>query len=310
MGLRFRKSVKMGPFRINFSKTGIGWSVGAKGLRYTKKANGGSRISASVPGTGLSYTKDYTNRQIRTTQETFQISPESRMRSASKKVLYVYIAVVAAAIAGLLFLLLISGASSVKMKNRDAVYTKTIPDQSVWYPDSFIKFIAYPNAVSPGETALVEIAAAPRSLCSIIVCDADGIVENVALLTTETDYRGRAAWAWTVPSDTAPGIYYIEVSDRAGNTNRIDYSILNNHGEIVGEPPSREYIVDNETEGLFIEVEGYSSETEASFSTVYVASHGEKYHKPGCHHIGEGAIALAMDAAISQGYTPCSSCNP
>lgn len=58
MGLRFRKSSKAGPFRVNFSKSGVGYSVGGKGFRFTKKANGGYRTTASIPGTGLSYTKD------------------------------------------------------------------------------------------------------------------------------------------------------------------------------------------------------------------------------------------------------------
>lgn len=40
------------------SQKGIGWSVGVKGLRYTKKADGGSRITASIPGTGISYVTD------------------------------------------------------------------------------------------------------------------------------------------------------------------------------------------------------------------------------------------------------------
>lgn len=54
MGLRFRKSVKLGGLRINFSKSGIGYSYGVKGLRYTKTANGKDRITASIPGTGIS----------------------------------------------------------------------------------------------------------------------------------------------------------------------------------------------------------------------------------------------------------------
>ena len=57
MGIRFRKSFSIGPFRINLSKSGIGFSVGTKGLRFTKKATGGSQVSASLPGTGLSYVK-------------------------------------------------------------------------------------------------------------------------------------------------------------------------------------------------------------------------------------------------------------
>ena len=59
MGFRFRKSVGFGPFRINFSKSGVGYSVGGKGVRFTKKAKGGFRSTVSAPGTGLSYSKDF-----------------------------------------------------------------------------------------------------------------------------------------------------------------------------------------------------------------------------------------------------------
>ncbi|AXG97769.1 DUF4236 domain-containing protein [Clostridium botulinum] len=57
MGFRFRKSVKIGPFRINFSKTGVGYSVGSKGYRVTKRADGRIQETYSVPGTGVSYVK-------------------------------------------------------------------------------------------------------------------------------------------------------------------------------------------------------------------------------------------------------------
>ena len=59
MGLRYRKSLNFGPFRLNFSKSGIGYSIGGKHARYTKKANGGTRTTMTLPGTGISYVKDY-----------------------------------------------------------------------------------------------------------------------------------------------------------------------------------------------------------------------------------------------------------
>ena len=59
MGFRFRKSVNLGPLRVNFSKSGVGYSVGGKGFRATKKAGGGFRTTASIPGTGISYVRDY-----------------------------------------------------------------------------------------------------------------------------------------------------------------------------------------------------------------------------------------------------------
>ena len=61
MGFRFHKSVNLGPLRVNFSKSGVGYSVGGKGFRATKKAGGGVRTTASIPGTGISYVRDYPN---------------------------------------------------------------------------------------------------------------------------------------------------------------------------------------------------------------------------------------------------------
>lgn len=58
MGFRFRKSIKAGPIRVNLSKSGIGYSVGGKGLRVTKKAGGGTRATVGIPGTGISYSTD------------------------------------------------------------------------------------------------------------------------------------------------------------------------------------------------------------------------------------------------------------
>ena len=58
MGFRFRKSINLGPARINLSKSGVGYSVGGRGFRVAKKAGGGTRTTASIPGTGISYSKD------------------------------------------------------------------------------------------------------------------------------------------------------------------------------------------------------------------------------------------------------------
>lgn len=56
MGFSYRKSVKMGPFRMTASKSGISYSAGVKGARVTKRANGKVQTTLSAPGTGLRYT--------------------------------------------------------------------------------------------------------------------------------------------------------------------------------------------------------------------------------------------------------------
>ena len=57
MGFRFRKSANIGPLRVNFSKSGVGYSVGGKGFRVTKRSDGKTQTTASVPGTGIAYTQ-------------------------------------------------------------------------------------------------------------------------------------------------------------------------------------------------------------------------------------------------------------
>ena len=54
MGWRYRKSIGK-TFRINISKSGVGYSVGTKGFRITKTAKGTTRKTITIPGTGLSY---------------------------------------------------------------------------------------------------------------------------------------------------------------------------------------------------------------------------------------------------------------
>ncbi len=58
MGWSFRKSVGLGPFRVNVSKSGVGYSVGGRGFRVGTNAKGRRYTTFSIPGTGLSYRKN------------------------------------------------------------------------------------------------------------------------------------------------------------------------------------------------------------------------------------------------------------
>jgi hypothetical protein len=58
MGWKFRKSIKLGLFRVNLSRSGIGYSVGVRGMRYGKDAKGRKYRALSIPGTGI-FRRDY-----------------------------------------------------------------------------------------------------------------------------------------------------------------------------------------------------------------------------------------------------------
>ncbi len=55
MGLFYRKSVNLGPFRVNLSGSGVGYSVGGRGFRVGKSSRGRRYTAFSVPGTGVGY---------------------------------------------------------------------------------------------------------------------------------------------------------------------------------------------------------------------------------------------------------------
>lgn len=58
MGFSFRKSVNVGKYgKLNISQSGIGGSVGAKGVRVTKSATGKTTARVTIPNTGISWTK-------------------------------------------------------------------------------------------------------------------------------------------------------------------------------------------------------------------------------------------------------------
>ncbi|MBQ6090635.1 MAG: DUF4236 domain-containing protein [Lachnospiraceae bacterium] len=63
MGLRFRKSINIGGFRINCSKSGIGYSYGFKGARVTRTSRGTTRTTLSIPGTGVSWVSETKRRK-------------------------------------------------------------------------------------------------------------------------------------------------------------------------------------------------------------------------------------------------------
>jgi hypothetical protein len=61
MGWSFRKSMNVGPFRVNASKSGVGFSLGKGPFRAGQSSRGRQYVSASIPGTGLRY--DHTVRR-------------------------------------------------------------------------------------------------------------------------------------------------------------------------------------------------------------------------------------------------------
>lgn len=69
MGWYFRRSVKMGPLRFNFSKSGIGASIGVKGARLSVGPKG---TFVSLGMGGIYYRQKIVSAQLRNSEERFE----------------------------------------------------------------------------------------------------------------------------------------------------------------------------------------------------------------------------------------------
>ena len=92
MGIRARKTFKAGPVRMTVSKSGVSTSVGVKGVRVGKMANGKTRTTVSVPGTGISYVTESKKKE----PEELPLDPSTRKSPLYFKVCGVLLVITAA----------------------------------------------------------------------------------------------------------------------------------------------------------------------------------------------------------------------
>lgn len=127
MGLRFRKSVKLPlGFRINFSKSGVGYSWGVKGYRKTYTADGRERTTYSIPGTGISYVEESTKNSSK--KDNYDVSTVEYLHggnAANMKNISVFKIV---AIAVVLVVLLLAGVSIIGNNDEKTLPPSTFVD--------------------------------------------------------------------------------------------------------------------------------------------------------------------------------------
>lgn len=82
MGMRFRKSINLGfGFRINVSKSGVGYSWGVPGYRKTASANGKKYTTYSIPKTGISYVNRKNKQKSHSGNYDFTPTPQEEMQN-------------------------------------------------------------------------------------------------------------------------------------------------------------------------------------------------------------------------------------
>lgn len=83
MGWRVRRSKKMGPVRVTASKSGLSYSIGGPGARYTVRSDGKQQVTVGIPGSGISYTETFGQSKKSSSNKTASSSSQSSKTSSS-----------------------------------------------------------------------------------------------------------------------------------------------------------------------------------------------------------------------------------
>lgn len=272
MGLRFRKSMNFGPFRVNFSKSGVGYSVGGKGFRYTKKANGGTRTTVSIPGTGVSYVKDYSDERKPSGGSPSAPGP-SGGKKRPKPWLYVAAAVLVIGIGGAAF----GGCSSGDVSEPSASISEgssasSVGGSSVLQPQDTEQ--DQPQDTEPEQSQNTE----PEQPQDAELEQPDGTTPPAEETPAQPAAEEQAEQEPEQPQDPEP-----ELPDKTT-------------------PPAEE----TPTQPAASE-EPTEQEPEQQSRTVYITPTGKRYHYDGSCN-GGTYIESTLDEALSLGLTPCKKC--
>lgn len=275
MGLRFRKSKKLGPFRINFSKSGIGYSVGGKGFRYTKTADGKRRKTYSIPGTGISYVDEKRKKKNNGGENMDRISPKkAKTKTILKGILIFFI------IYGLL------GACTGILSDKE---------------DTKIE-----NITLSGESTLtIDINQDKEIYFEISPKDAK---RDIDVSTSSTNLKAKVEDdKIIITSNSTEGTYSLIGKSDDIESNRVTINVVDSVKKAQEEQRQAE-LQEQQRQAELQRQEEQAQASNENETYVYVSSSGSKYHSNSSCSNMKNPSKITKTEAESRGLSPCKKC--
>lgn len=307
MGLRFRKSIKLGKhFSVNLSPKGIGYSYGVKGARHSVSADGKHRTTYSVPGTGISYSTSSSGRSSGGTRapsprRSDPTPPKNTQKSPGCLIL------------ALLFVVV----STIALACSDA--DTDIPEQPT-LPQAEASDRSFPPPDNGTEPAIqLPVIAAPsiqwKDDSTILIPEGDNgmftllLSENVS--PDSISLSGIDETVLSVTERADPGfIYYTFDALLPGVIN-----ITATCGSDGYTTPTLQIIVEDKPETSAVSVPGVLVQREPTQTvTYYLNTSTQKIHHSGCSSVAkikDANKSTTTDpmAKLAEGYTWCGICH-
>lgn len=285
MGIKFRKSINLGGgTKLNLSKSGVGLSTGVKGFRVSKNTSGRSRVTASLPGTGLSYTKEYGssgsfgNSQAPPTHYSHSYSGGGSAPSGGgdKPPFFQRPGVI------ILCLLLLAPLGIYLM-------WRYMPQwkNGVKVTLSILFGLVFISVLVPSSGGTADDAAQPPAI-------------QQQAETPETQSETKTQKPVVAASDPEPAQEPQEGAEpKTEVTTQPDAQTPQDAPQTVTQPEAP-----NHEQEQPVQQEEFKDEERM----VYITPTGEKYHKKGCRTIKGDCTEISINDAIARGYTACGVC--
>lgn len=304
MGMRFRKSFGSGPFKVNLSKSGIGYSVGTKGFRHTKTANGRTRNTYSIPGTGISYVDEKSNKRKKMKNKKFENYDDNNFNQNNnfqenkpkKKHKKLKIAFIIFCILGVL-------SACFGSPSPDSI---TLNENNITMDVNDSKNISF--TTDPTDAYTGSLIVKDNKNISATIDD-----HNIKVKTGSKE----GTYKLKIYKDDVNAILVITVVDKAAEEQKkIEEQKAQEEAQRQAELQAQEEARKEAEAQAAAEAqrqaaaqsESSSSYTEATAGQVYIPQNGSKYHSnPNCSNM-HNATAISLEEAKSRGYTPCKKC--
>lgn len=301
MGMRFRKSINLGGgLRMNLSKSGVGFSAGTKGFRVTKTAKGRTRTTASIPGTGISYVKETSNKKNNSRQNIKPENNDNKINLPNKpknKPTYKKEKIKKFLIACYILFFIIAIASSCSSKKLESVNLYGIP-----------------NSLDINQSEVVEIDIDPtdydinkldlKSSDSSIAC----LVVKDDKLVLETKNEGTAD-VWVISENITSNKLNVTVVD-VKKAEQEAKEKAEQEARIKAEKEAKEKAEQEAALESNSVSNNNSNYTDKISNNVWIAGsgNGTKYHSnPNCSNM-KNPVEISLSEAQSRGYDPCKKC--
>lgn len=319
MGFRFRKSVNFGPFRLNFSKSGVGYSFGGKGFRVTKKAGGGTRTTASIPGTGISYVKDSASGKKKSSKHTSppagaaNYTPSTSGGKKRRKWPYIVAAV------------LVVGMIGSCMQNDD---TDPTSSSSLTPPSSASASISEPEVQeTPVITSIsldcdqaIQLDIKDAQSIPVLVLEEGADASNLEFISSAPEILTFAPQENNalvgIASPKAEGTAEISVSAGDITSQVVTVTVIDSE-RIAAEEAAKKAAEEEAARKAAEEAAQKAAEEAAAQQAaqqpqeemVWIPQSGSKYHSdPSCSGM-ENPTQVPISTAKAQGYEPCKRCH-